>query len=131
MSAEEEICKKLKSEYDRKLTVISTGGGICDNAPALSSLRSVGIFVYIDIDEKTACDRILKKATKLSDGTWKNLPAYIEKQNPTDETEIRKIFHSFYETRTKIYRKIADITVPTAEESKDENTKKILGALEE
>ncbi len=131
MSAEEEICKKLESICNEKLVVISTGGGICDNAPALNSLRPLGIFIYIDVDEKTACDRILKKATKLSDGTWKNLPAYIAKQEPADETEVRRIFHNFYEERTKTYKQIADITVPTAEESKEENTKKILSALEE
>lgn len=131
MSAEEEICKKLESICNDKLVVISTGGGICDNAPALNSLRPLGTFIYIDVDEKTACDRILKKATKLSDGTWKNLPAYIAKQEPADETEVRRIFHSFYEERTKTYKQIADITVPTSEESKEENTKKILNALEE
>ncbi len=130
MSAEEEICKKLESECGGKLVIISTGGGICDNAPALNRLRPLGAFVYIDVDEKTACDRILKKVTKFSDGTWKNLPAYIAKQNPADEAEIRKIFHNFYEQRTKTYRQIADITISAAEESKTENTKKILGVLE-
>ena len=107
-----------------------SGGGICDNAPALNILRPLGIFVYLDIDEKSACDRILKKAEKLSDGTWKNLPAYIARQNPAEETEIRKIFHAFYEERSKTYRDIADIIAPTSEESKEENTKKILLALE-
>ena len=130
MHAEEEACRKIESVCKNRLAVISTGGGICDNAPALNILRPLGIFVYLDIDEKSACDRILKKAEKLSDGTWKNLPAYIARQNPAEETEIRKIFHAFYEERSKTYRDIADIIVPTTEESKEENTKKILLALE-
>lgn len=130
MSAEEEICRKISAEYKDKPAVISTGGGICDNAPALNALRPLGNFVYIDIDEKTACNRILKKATKLSDGTWKNLPAYIAKLNPQDESEIRKIFHGFYAERTKTYKEIADLVVPTADDSKEENTRKIISALE-
>lgn len=129
MFAEEAACRHIAEEWNNKLAVISTGGGICDNAPALTFLRSLGEFVYIDVSEQTACNRILKKATLNPDGSWTGLPAYILNKNPANEDEVRKIFHTFYTERTELYKSFADIKVQTNNETKEENTKKILNAL--
>lgn len=129
MSAEEGTCKLIAQDWKNKQVIISTGGGICDNAPALNELRPLGEFVYIDVSEQTACNRILKKATLNPDGSWTGLPAYIVNKKPANEGEVRKIFNGFYTERTEIYKAFADVIVPTKEESKEENTKKILQSL--
>lgn len=129
MEAEEAACAQIVQKYSGKDVVIATGGGICDNAPALETLRSLGEFVFINTDENTAAGRILKKAVRNEDGSWENLPAYIAKMQPKTEAEIRKIFHSFYETRTKIYGQIADITINTQNRTKQENAQYIAEML--
>lgn len=131
MYAEEETCKRIAASYANKQMIISTGGGICDNAPALNHLRPLGDFIYLEISEKTACNRIIKKASydEIS-RKWTNLPAYIAKKNPKDEDDVRKIFHTFYEERTETYKSIADKICHTTENSKEENSKKIIECLE-
>lgn len=94
-----------------KRAVIATGGGICDNEAAIATLRNFGKFIFLETPEKTAADRIVRKISVDSDGNMQNLPAYIKKENPQDILGVRKIFHAYYEKRTKAYKKIADITV--------------------
>ena len=116
MYAEEVACQKIAETYKNRQIIISTGGGICDNAPALLFLRPLGDFVYLQVDE-------------LPDGRWINLPAYIAIKNPKDEVTIRKLFHSFYEERSEAYKQIADVTVSANEKVKEDNTKLILSVL--
>ena len=111
-----------------KRAVIATGGGICQNEPAIAILKKLGTIVYLEVPEITAAGRIVREARFLPDGTIQNLPAYIANKNPADQKEVRAIFHDFYEERTKKYRSLADITVQ-AQGSRSENTKKILSAL--
>lgn len=129
MAAEEAACAQTARRYGGADVVIATGGGICDNAPALEELRSLGEFVFINADENTAAGRILKKAVRNEDGSWKNLPAYIAQAQPKSEAEIREIFHSFYETRTRTYGQIADITISTQNRTKQENADYIAETL--
>lgn len=129
MAAEEAACTQTAQKYGGKDIVIATGGGICDNAPALEALRSLGEFVFINADENTAAGRILKKAVRNEDGSWSNLPAYIARAQPKTESEIREIFHSFYEMRTKIYGRIADITINMQNRTKQENANYIAETL--
>lgn len=111
-----------------KSAIIATGGGICQNEPAIAILKKLGTIVYLEVPEITAAGRIVREARFLPDGTIENLPAYIANKNPADQKEVRAIFHDFYEERTKKYRSLADITVQ-AQGSRSENTKKILSAL--
>ena len=108
--------------------VIATGGGICQNEPAIAILKKLGTIVYLEVPEITAAGRIVREARFLPDGTIQNLPAYIANKNPADQKEVRAIFHDFYEERTKKYRSLADITVQ-AQGSRSQNTKKILSEL--
>lgn len=111
-----------------KSAVIATGGGICQNEPAIAILKKLGTIVYLEVPEITAAGRIVREARFLPDGSIENLPAYIAAKNPRDEKEARAIFHDFYMERTKKYRSLADITVQ-AQGSRSENTKKILSEL--
>ncbi len=111
-----------------KNAVIATGGGICQNEPAIAILKKLGTIVYLEVPEITAAGRIVREARFLPDGTIQNLPAYIANKNPADQKEVRAIFHDFYEERTKKYRSLADITVQ-AQGSRSQNTKKILSEL--
>ena len=111
-----------------KCAVIATGGGICQNEPAIAILKKLGTIVYLEVPEITAAGRIVREARFLPDGTIQNLPAYIANKNPAGQKEVRAIFHDFYMERTKKYRSLADITVQ-AQGSRSENTKKILSAL--
>ena len=141
MEAEENACIQTAQKYKNTAVVIATGGGICENAPALDfvrrllvepaleELRQLGEFVFINVEENIAAGRILKKAEQNEDGTWKNLPAYIAKENPKTEAEIRKLFHTFYEKRTETYKQIADITIDTKDKTKQENARFIAETL--
>ena len=111
-----------------KSAVIATGGGICQNEPAIAILKKLGTIVYLEVPEITAAGRIVREACFLPDGTIQNLPAYIANKNPADQKEVRAIFHDFYTERTKKYRSLADASVQ-AQGSRSENTKKILSAL--
>lgn len=85
--------------------IIATGGGICDNIPALDVLRQFGRFRYIEINEEDAFARIAKKSTELG---W---PAFICGGKPASIDEARAEFHKFYVRRTEQYRAMADETV--------------------
>lgn len=134
LKAEKEACvalvKKIHensssdSEFD---AVIATGGGICNNPDALASLHETGKFVLLNVDEKTAANRIVWEIKYDSDGIMKNLPAYIANKNPKNVQDVRSIFHEFYEERKKIYEDLCDISVKLENSaSKYENMEKII-----
>ena len=130
IAAELRACEFLRDKLSGKGTqaVIATGGGICQNDPAMQILKALGLIVYLEIDEKSAADRIIREARFLPDGRIENLPAYIAAKNPSDEAQARAIFHDFYLERTQKYKSLADVSVKM-QGSRDENTKKILSAL--
>ena len=129
MQAEENACLKVVEEFKNQKIVISTGGGICDNAPALEILSQFGTFIFLKTTEEVSISRIINKAEQLSNGTWKNLPAYISNKNPKTENEIRAIFHDFYLKRNEIYSKIADKIIDLQSDSKENNLKLILNSI--
>jgi len=133
LKAEEEACRTLaENTKNGKRVVIATGGGICNNKAALEELHKIGIFVFLDSDEETACSRIVREIKYGEDGSMTNLPAYIAKENPSDITDVRKIFHGFYTERQKIYKSICDISVKLARSAtKQENCEKIISAVYE
>lgn len=109
--------------------VIATGGGICNNKPAIDVLRPLGTFVFLVAPEKIAADRIVREAVVQQDGKLANLPAYIAKKNPRDLNDVRAIFHDFYEERIKIYSDIADVNVVMDNAPKSENMERILSVI--
>lgn len=130
MTAEENACRSIAALYDGRRAVIATGGGICDNAPALYELRPLGRFVFLRIAEAAAADRIIRGAVRLPDGGWRNLPAYIAEKNPCGEDDVRRIFHGFYAARDAAYARIADLTVLMEDRPAQENFRELSEALE-
>ncbi|AEE15681.1 shikimate kinase [Treponema brennaborense] len=108
--------------------VIATGGGICGNTGALDILHTFGIFVFLDIGERLAADRIAAEIV-FENGTMRNLPAYIACKNPATEQDVRNCFSEFYKERTALYGKIADLTWTPEAVSKDVNAKNLAAAL--
>lgn len=135
LKAEENACRNLaeKIEKSGKKAVIATGGGICTNKSALEPLHKIGIFVFLNSDEETACNRIIREIEYGKNGNetvMTNLPAYIAKENPADISDVRKIFHGFYTERQKLYKSFCDVDVKLLRSAgKQENAKKILDAL--
>lgn len=137
LKAEKDACEKLSERIEKSggRAVVATGGGICANQDALDSLRKIGIFVFLNSDEETACNRIIREIKYEKDGNgtvMTNLPAYIAKENPSDISDVRKIFHGFYTERQKLYKAICDVDVKLLRSaSKQENAEKIIDALEQ
>lgn len=136
LAVEKDICKKLSEDsrlvhQSEKVTaVIATGGGVCNNSEALDYLHKIGLFVFLNADEKTAADRIVNEIKYDGVGMMKNLPAYIANKNPQNVMEVREIFHKYYEERRKIYAGLCDVEVKLEHSaSKTENMKNILSKL--
>ncbi|MCM1321344.1 MAG: hypothetical protein NC041_00590 [Bacteroides sp.] len=119
-SAEENACawlrRTLKVDIPRSLVtaaipaVIATGGGICCNPAAIENLNGAGLRVFIDADEKTVADRIIKKSEEAG-----SYPAYIEREHPQSLDDVRMIFHRFYRERREMYLRLADAVVRNGE----------------
>ncbi len=130
MLAEEEACKKIIADAGTKKVIISTGGGICDNAPALCELKGKGRFVFLKIDTTHSVNRIMSRIEDLGDGKFSNVPAYISVKNPKSIEEIRQMLLDRFEERTHLYSNIADVIVDIKNAPQEENFKSILGALD-
>lgn len=128
MLAEEKVCAFLENKCAGLVSVIATGGGICENAPALNKLRTLGRFVFLEVPEERAANRIIAEAQFTPSGP-RNLPAFISAHNPKNEGAVRKIFHDFYELRNHIYKTIADVTVEMEDAAPNVNFTKLSEAL--
>lgn len=129
MLAEEEACKKVVAECGTKKIVISTGGGICDNAPALLELKAKGKFVFLKIDTTHSVERIMSRIEETEPGKFSNVPAYIAVKKPSSLDEIRSMLLARFEERTNLYSSIADITVDIKNAPQEENFKSIFSAI--
>lgn len=130
MQMEEKVCEKLAEQCKDKQVVIATGGGICDNPPALSHLRKFDRFVFLELDINYSVERILSKIIITEDGKILNAPAYILPYKPKTMNDIKKILMEKYTARFETYRQVADITVQMKNAPKEENFKLLLGALD-
>ena len=127
--AEEEACCEIMKNNTGSKVVIATGGGICDNPPALQALRECGRFVFLRLDIKYSVKRIMNKIEETEIGTFTNVPAYVLDKNPSSLKEIEDILLKKYEDRYQQYEAIADIIVDIKNAPIEENFKTLLGAL--
>ena len=127
--AEEEACNEIITKNENKQIVIATGGGICDNPPALNLLRPCGTFVFLRLDIKYSVGRIMAKVEETEMGTFKNVPAYILDENPKSLKQIEDILTNKFNERYKQYQSIADVIVDIKNAPIEENFKTLLGAL--
>lgn len=128
--AEEEACSEIIKKNAEKKVVIATGGGICDNPPALQALRECGTFVFLRLDIKHSIDRIMSKIEETSPGVFNGAPAYVLTENPKSLDDIRAILQKKYEERYQQYASIADIIIDIKNAPIEENFKTLLGALD-
>ena len=136
IAAEADACQHLSRQLAERThqakpyaAVIATGGGICKNEKALQTLRALGTLIFLNAQEKTAADRIVREAKTDASGAPTNLPAYIAKEHPQTLDDVRASFHRFYEERTKAYRALCDITVTMTPAPPEENMRCIVNAL--
>ena len=131
MEAEARACEHLEhhiASLGEDEYIIATGGGICNNQRALDSLQRLGFFLFLEVPEEIAAQRILDEI-EWEDGTMKNLPAYIASENPSTPEEVATIFSGFYKERTARYRKLAQITCRLKGETPEENCQLLREAL--
>ncbi len=129
MLAEEEACRKIVAENPNKQLVIATGGGICDNAPALNELQSIGNFVFLRLDMEFSIKRIEAKISKDEFGNWQNLPAYVATYEPKTMAQIHQILEQRFTERFASYEAISETVVQLKNAPIEENFKLITGAL--
>ena len=129
MAAEDEACRSILKKYAGRQIVISTGGGICDNPPALNALRSCGTFVFLRLDIKYSVSRIMAKIEQTELGTFKNVPAYVLDENPESLEQIEAILTKRFTDRYQQYQSIADVIVDIKNAPIEVNFKTLLGAL--
>ncbi len=103
-----EASKNIVSGASGIKGVVAVGGGLCDNTSAIELLHPVGFFVYLDVPNHIAFERILQTSN-----SSKSIPATFMHANPQNEEDMRKIFYEQYERRSNSYRAIADIIINT------------------
>lgn len=138
MEAEAEACKSIVQQLEDlkndgatfPCAVVATGGGFCNNEKAREVFFGKSTIVFLNTSENVASDRIVKEIGVASDGSFTGLPAYIAKENPKTIEDVRAIFHDFYEKRSAIYTAMADITIRLPQASKEENTQRLINALD-
>jgi len=98
--------------------IISTGGGIIDNAEAIAALKKSGAtVVYLNISAATAWRRIANSA----DG---ELPPFLRTENP------RETHRALHERRAAAYQQFADIVIEAEGKSSKEIAAEILKLLQ-
>ena len=127
--AEEQACCEIVKKYENQQLVIATGGGICDNPPALHALRDCGTFVFLKLDIKYSVKRIMEKIEENPLGGFKNAPAYVMDENPQSLKQIEEILMKKYTERYQQYQSIADVIVDIKNAPIEENLQTLLGAL--
>lgn len=130
MLVEEEVCKELSENLNARKIVIATGGGICDNPPALMHLKAQGQFVLLNNDIRLSVERIVKKVEEVQPGVFTNIPAFIRNQNPETIDDIKKMLRAKFIERTELYKGISDVTVDLQDASKETNLDLIYNAIQ-
>ena len=129
LEAEENVCKELAENIGDRKMVISTGGGICDNPPALVHLKSAGDFIFLQNDLNISINRIVRKIDIGEDGKFTNVPAFIRSQNPQSIIDIKKTLRAKFEEREELYKKISDKIVLLEDASIEANLSSLLDAV--
>lgn len=130
MQVEEIVCKKIAENYADKKIVISTGSGICDNAPAINVLSSLGCFVFLKYDIDSNVEKIFSHVFQKEDGSFANLPSYVAVRKPKKIGEVQNLIREKFESRYAQYENIADLSILLKEDqTTEENFNAILQML--
>lgn len=112
----EAVACRLAGERDGAV-VIATGGGICDNPPALAATRG-GVHVHLRDEHDALAARIFRGG----------IPAFL---HTDDLNTARSRFSELYERRVAAYEQIADLTVDLAGTPLTEARTRIVTTVEE
>lgn len=129
MLEEEKACDKIVSENQGKQIVVATGGGICDNPPAITRLRELNTFIFLKLDIIFSIERVMKKVVMIEPRKFQNIPAYVEAEHPRTLKDVREIMLKKYQERLMHYESIADIIVDIKNAPIEENFKLIYEAI--
>lgn len=129
MQAEEEACKKIVEVSKDKNVIISTGGDICSNAPALTILRDKGDFYLIKTHPQISVDMIMKNVQEPKPGFFTNIPFYMVAKNPESMEEIEKTLLEMFTERQRTYEAIADKSIEVLGTSQEDDFNIILEGL--
>ncbi len=102
MKAERDALDAFLASHDTTgltLTIMATGGGVCDNHHLIQRMKETGTILYLSLKEKTLLERIKRKG----------LPPFIDRDDPEDS------FHALFLQRDTLYRKFCDNVVPLAD----------------
>lgn len=115
----EKIFRALEKEAIKNIekidnTVIATGGGSVLDIDNVAKLKQLGKLVYLKIPEEVIKNRIFSE----------ELPPFLTGKNLEQE------FTKMYDTRKKVYEKVADIIIEITAEDKKEIIKKIIGKVQ-
>lgn len=95
MDLEFQAVEKFTRECSDRLHVVATGGGICDNGPAVQLMKSSGKIIYLAVDEPVLFQRIMRGG----------IPPFLSGENPEQS------FHTLFVERNARYRQVADFMV--------------------
>lgn len=97
--------------------VVACGGGIADNAQAISVVASAGVLMMIEVEADTAWERVIAGG----------IPAFLG----TDRAEVAgERFAELAERRMRRYREVAHACVPAAA-TPEQTASALLAAFEE
>lgn len=127
--AEEEACNVIAKYASSKICVISTGGNIYDNPPALNILRPVGKFVFIHFTLDYCISREMSGIVQNELGTISGIPSWVEEKKPKNLEEVRQIISDRYSSRFQQYASICDDQIVLTGSTKEENFNILLDRL--
>ncbi len=109
------MCKFLASPHTQ--TIVSMGGGACDNDMLMLMIMQKGLCLYLKVKEEVLFERIAK------DG----IPPFLDADHP------RESFHALYQRRDGIYSRLCTLVIdlpdtPDVEDSVRYVEKKLQGA---
>ena len=97
--------------------IVATGGGVCDNAAAVSEMRS-GLVLALEAEPEFLFRRIMKHG----------IPAYM---SATTTAEAWIEFRSLHARRQTLYRELSDFTVGVGGRREDEIAAEVRARIEE
>ena len=114
-------------------TVISTGGGFCDNPEAWHFLKEHGYILWLNSDLETSFERVAAGAKKILDagGTFAEVPRYPGYQDAKLESleDFRKMFYEFITPQVQRYRELCDVEIDVKDAPVQENLKSLINKL--
>lgn len=127
---EEQVCAELaQTTFKDGNNIIATGGGICDNEPALMNLRAADAFVFLKNDLNISVNRIVRKIKTDENGEFTGVPAFIKAKNPKTLEEIRTLLLEKFTERAARYTAASDIVVELGDAPIEDNLEILINAV--